>query len=141
MPPSSAPEAHAEHRAEASAATGWSEALGALMSSRLALMHLESCTAARQAGQLAACIAAAAIALICAWALLVAGGIAALAAATAWPWYWLALAAAVAHALAAGYCLLRARTSYSPVFPVTRAEFIKDREWLATLKSPRKSNN
>jgi len=141
MPPPSAPDAPAEHRAEASAATGWSDALGALISSRLALMQLESSAAARMAGQLAARIAAAALALICAWALLLTGGIAALAAATSCPWYWLALVAAVGHALGAGLCLQLARAGYRPAFPVTRAEFIKDREWLATLKSPRKSNN
>jgi len=112
-----------------------------LISSRLALIQLESSAAARQTCQLVACIAAAALALIAAWALLIAGGIAALAAATAWPWYSLALAAAGAHALAAGICLRLARADSRPVFPCTRAEFIKDREWLATLKTPRKSNN
>ena len=39
----------AEQRAEASAASSWSEALGVLISSRLALIQLESSAAARQA--------------------------------------------------------------------------------------------
>ena len=76
-----------------------------------------------------------------AWALLLAGGIAALAAATRWPWHWFALAAAAAHALAAAIGFYLARSAARPAFPITRAEFHKDREWLDTLKSPRKSNN
>jgi len=137
MASANAPDAPTEPR---SAATGWSEALGVLLRSRLALIQLEASSAARQAGQLAARIAAAAIALVAAWALLVAGCIGALAAATSWPWYWLALAAAGAHALAAGLCLLLVKAVTTPAFPVTYAEFLKDREWLATLKTPRKSN-
>ncbi len=138
MAPFPTPDAPAEPRTEVP--VGWSEALLALLSSRLALIQLESKTAARQASQLAALIALAALAIISAWALLLAGGIAALASITAWPWHWLALAAAAAHALAAGICLRRARTASRPAFPITRAEFLKDREWIATLKAPRKSN-
>jgi len=134
------PDASAEHRAQASAPAGWSEALGALVGSRIALIQLESQVAARQAGELVALIAAAALAAIFAWALLLAGTIAALAAVTAWPWHWLALAAAVLHALVAVIALRRARSAARPAFPITRAEFHKDREWLNTLKTPRKSN-
>jgi len=134
------PDASAEHRARASAAGGWSESLGALVGCRIALIQLESQVAARQAGQLIALIAAAALATIFAWALLLAGAIAAIAAVTGWPWYWLALVAAVLHALAAVIALRRARLAARPAFPITRAEFQKDREWLNTLKTPRKSN-
>lgn len=131
-------DASAEHRAAASA--GWSEALGALLSARIALIQLESKAAVGQAGELFARVATAALAAIFAWALLMAGGIAALAAATGWPWYWIALVAAAVHALAAVLSLGRAKAACRPAFPVTRAEFHKDHEWLDTLKTPRKSN-
>jgi len=134
------PDASAQHRAQASAPEGWSEALGALLGSRIALIQLESKVAAREAGELVALVAAVALATLFAWALLLAGGIAALAAATAWPWHWIALAAAVVHVVAAAIGLRRARAAARPAFPITRAEFHKDREWLDTLKTPRKSN-
>ena len=134
------PDASAQHRAQASAPAGWSEALGALVGARIALIELESKVAARQASELVALLAGVALATFFAWALLLAGGIAALAAATAWPWHRIALAAAILHVLAAGIGLHRAKAAARPAFPITRAEFHKDREWLDTLKTPRKSN-
>ena len=127
--------------AGASAPAGWGEALGLLISARIGLLQLESRAAARQAGESVASVVAALLAVIFAWALALAGGIAALAAATSWPWYWLALAAALLHVLAAAICLRLARSPRAPTFPITRAEFHKDREWLATLKTPPKSND
>jgi uncharacterized membrane protein YqjE len=137
---SSAPPAAAEQQ-QAASPPGWSEALATLLSARLTLIQLESQAAGRQAATLAAALAAAALAAVFAWALALAGGIAAVAAASAWPWHWLALAAAVLHALGAVLCLRVARAARPPLFPITRAEFHKDREWLATLKTPRKSND
>jgi len=129
-------------RPAASTPAGWGEALGLLISSRIGLIRLESTAAARQFGKCAAALAAAALAVMFAWALMLAGGIAALAANTSWPWHWIALAAALLHALAAAICLWVAnRSSLSTPFPITRAEFHKDREWLDTLKTPSKSNN
>ena len=141
MDPSTPPDASDGYRSTVPLPAGWSEALGALVSARLALIQIESTAAARQAGRLAGTLAAGALAAFFAWALVLAGGIAALAAATAWPWHWIALAAAAMHALAAAICLLHARSAASPAFPITRAEFQKDREWLETLKTPRKSND
>ena len=86
-------------------------------------------------------MAATALAAFFAWALVLAGGIAVLAAATAWPWHWIALVAACLHALAAAICLRYVKVSRLCAFPITRAEFTKDREWLDTLKTPRKSND
>ncbi|MCX6874996.1 MAG: phage holin family protein [Verrucomicrobia bacterium] len=119
----------------------WSEALGDLLGARLALFQLEATTAARQAARGVASLAVAALATIFGWALVLAGGIAALAVATAWPWYWIALVTASLHALVAAVCLLFAKATTAPAFPITRAEFLKDREWLESLKTPRKSND
>jgi uncharacterized membrane protein YqjE len=119
----------------------WREALGTLIGARIALLEFESKAAARQAGKCVANLAAATFAAIFAWALGLAGAIAAFAAATAWPWYWIALAAALLHAIAVVICLQLARATTPSLFPITRAEFQKDREWLVTLKTPRKSND
>jgi hypothetical protein len=119
----------------------WREALSALIGARIALLEFESKAAARQAGKCAAKLLGAILATIFAWALGLAGAIAAFAAASAWPWYWIALAAALLHAIAAVICLLLARASTLSPFPITRAEFQKDREWLVTLNTPRKSND
>ncbi|MEI6654820.1 MAG: phage holin family protein [Verrucomicrobiota bacterium] len=127
--------------APAAAPGTWSEALGNLIHARLCLLQLELGGAARQIGKSVLLLGSAALAVIFAWALGLAGGIAALAAATAWSWHWIALAAALVHLLAAATCLQLAKASSPPTFPVTRAEFQKDCEWLNTLKSPRKSND
>ena len=60
---------------------------------------------------------------------------------TGWPWHWIAIAASGA---APGAALLLARTARkpgAPVFPVTRAEFQKDREWIENFQKTRKSND
>ncbi|MEI6676649.1 MAG: phage holin family protein, partial [Verrucomicrobiota bacterium] len=114
---------------------------GNLIHARLCLLQLELGGAARQIGKSVLLLSCAALAMIFAWALGLAGGIAALAAATAWPWHWLALAAALVHLLAAALCLRLAKASDSPALPITRAEFQKDCEWLNTLKTPRKSTD
>ena len=119
----------------------WNEALSGLLSTRISLIQLELRSAARQAGKHVLLFAVAACAMIFAWALGLAGGIAALAAATSWPWHWIALVAAFLHALVAVICLWLAKATPPPALPVTRAEFQKDCEWLNTLKTPRKSND
>jgi uncharacterized membrane protein YqjE len=116
----------------------WQQALVELVRSRVALIRLESQGAVRQGVRTAAAGVVAALALGFAWALLLVGGIGALAMAAHWPWYWIALAAALLHVGAAGLCAVLLRAAKAPTFPVTRNEFQKDREWLQNLKSPRK---
>jgi uncharacterized membrane protein YqjE len=115
----------------------WHEALVALISCRIALIQHESQAAVRQGARSVIGLLLAAVAALFAWALLVTGGIGALVAATGWPWYWLAAGMAVVHGLLAGGCLLFVKSSWIPVFPFTRNEFRKDRQWLHALKSPR----
>jgi uncharacterized membrane protein YqjE len=116
----------------------WHEALAGLISCRIALIRFESQAAVRQGARSLIGLMLAAVAGLFAWALLVTGGIGALVAATGWPWYWLAGGLAVVHGLLAGGCLLFVKSSQIPVFPITRNEFQKDRQWLQALKSPRK---
>jgi uncharacterized membrane protein YqjE len=141
MDSTTAPGVRGSHPALAAAPPTWREALGTLVAARIALLEFESKAAARQAGKCLAKLAAAAFATFFAWALGLAGGIAACAAATSWPWYWIALVAAALHGIAASIWLQLAKSVSPAAFPMTRAEFQKDREWLETLKSPRKSND
>ena len=76
-----------------------------------------------------------------AWALLIAGGIACLARIAGWPWPLIAIACAILH-LAGAFALAKvARSKIPTAFPVTRAEFLKDREWIETLQPTKKSND
>jgi uncharacterized membrane protein YqjE len=131
--------------ADAQGASGpqakWYEALVGLVGSRISLIRLESTSAARLTASYLALILVGALATCFTWALLLVAGIAILATLTCVSWPWIALAAAVCHALVAVICWQLARRSTAPVFPLTRAEFQKDCEWLNPLKTPRKSND
>lgn len=70
-----------------------------------------------------------------AWALLVAGGVAAVAWLSGWRWPWVALAAGLLHALAAALLLRPLRAAAPVAFPFTREEFKKDFEWIKSLRS------
>lgn len=119
----------------------WSEALIALISSRVALIQLEARDAARQRTRRVAAVIVATLCLFFTWALLLAGGIAAIASASGWPWHWLALGAAALHLFLA-VLLLNAGSSKpgAQAFPLTRAEFRKDREWIENFQKKPKSN-
>jgi len=120
--------------------SNWGEALAALISSRIALIELESKEAARGGARRAASIIAAIICMFFTWALLLAGGIAAVSASTGWPWYWVAFSCAIVHFVAAIIFFKTAKRSAQSTFPVTRSEFQQDREWIKNLQKPRKSN-
>lgn len=136
------PEADADtHRAGGPAQpSNWGEALMGLVSSRIALIELECKEAARGGARRALSIVAAIICVFFTWALLLAGGIAAIAASTGWVWYWVAIAGAAIHLVAAIIVFNRAKPSGQSAFPVTRSEFQKDREWIENLQKTRKSN-
>ncbi|HSP43027.1 MAG TPA: phage holin family protein [Luteolibacter sp.] len=119
---------------------GWLDSVALLVASRIALIQFEARASARHAALRVAKIAAAALCLLFAWILLVAGGIGLLAAATGWPWHWLAIITAVIH-LIATFALLARHKPGEPAFPLTRAEFEKDRQWLETLKKKNASGN
>lgn len=119
----------------------WREALLTLISTRVALIELESADAAKDGMRRFFLLASCILCGIFTWALLLAGGIAALAHTTAWPWYWIALAAAAIHLVAAFYLGNAAKSKRSPVFPITRAEFKKDREWIENFQKTPKSSD
>lgn len=73
--------------------------------------------------------------LIGAWALTMAGAVGGIASATDWEWFHAAFAAAGFHLCFALIALLVAKAKKSVIFPVTRAEFEKDRKWLNQQKN------
>ena len=135
---------HHPHRtaaaAEPSGPMGFLDAIAALIATRIALIQLEARATARKTAIRVLCVILAALCLLFAWLLLVAGLIGALVIATGWPWHWLAIAAALMH-LVAALALLVHRQPSEPPFPLTRAEFEKDRQWLENLKKKNASGN
>lgn len=115
----------------------WTAALAALVSARIELLRHESRDAARHWGKSASLFAVAALAAFVGWLALVAGGVAAVTALAGWPWYLTTLAAAAIHFGVATACVLVALKTKPPTFPLTRNEFIQDREWLKKVANPR----
>jgi threonine/homoserine/homoserine lactone efflux protein len=112
-----------------------------LIASRIALIQLEARDTARQRARRVLSVIVAAMCLFFTWALLLAGGIAAVSSASGWPWYWLAIGAAALHLLLALLLLSGGSSNPAvPVFPLTRAEFQKDREWIENFQKKPKSN-
>ena len=120
---------------EASQPPGWIDNLATLVASRVELIQIEARDSARHTAAKAIRVVAAALCVLFAWLLLVAGGIGAIAALAGWPWHWLAIGAAVFHMIAAIALMSQNKTSPKSSFPLTRAEFQKDRIWLESLKN------
>ncbi len=113
----------------------------ALIASRVTLIQLESKEAATAGAQRGIYLIAAICAVFFAWALLIAGLVAILSEAIEKPWSWVAIGFAILHLLA-GFILVKlAKPSGAPAFPITRAEFQKDREWIENFKQNQKSND
>lgn len=126
------PENHPE-----AAPANWHEAVSDLIASRVELIRLESLAAGRAASRKAVLAVVLAVAALFAWALLMAGGIALLAATSNIAWPWLALAVSALHLLVALIAAAKLRRPDPTPFPVTRAEFQRDREWLKNLHQPK----
>ncbi len=121
--------------------SNWREAILSLIASRVALIQLEFKDAAADGVRRFIRVIAVVGCVLFSWALLLAGGIAAISHATGWPWYWIAMAAAAAHLQAAVIFAQSAKTQGRPSFPVTRSEFQKDREWLENFQKTQKFND
>jgi len=119
----------------------WCEALMALIASRIELIQFEAQSAVTQRMCRMLGILVAAICLFFTWALVLAGGIAAIASVSGWSWYGLAFIAAALHLFIAASLIMAGRSKQSsPAFPLTRAEFQKDREWIENLQKKPRSN-
>lgn len=115
--------------------SNWREAIPALISSRISLIQIEGKEAARSGIKSVIFVVIAVLCGFFAWATLLAGLIAFGAEAFDWPWSFVAIFAGLLHLLI-GLILLRLVQSRKvPTFPITRAEFQKDREWLHQLNN------
>lgn len=121
--------------------SNWREALLALIAARLTLIELESRDAGKQTARRISLISAAGGCALFAWALLLVGGISLISESANWPWDRVAISVAALHLLAAIALFRAAKTPTEPTFPVTRAEFKKDREWIEKFQKPSKSND
>ena len=140
--PPSAGEFTAPESAEASAPfANWRVALMDLVAARLSLIQMESKDATRETTRRVALIAVASAAIFFAWALLLAGGVSLLSQSTGWPWSLIAIGLAALHLLIGFILSQSAKPSGSASFPVTRAEFQKDREWIENFNRNKKSND
>ena len=102
--------------------------------------QLESKELSEQAARRASFIAAACACTFFAWALILIGGISMLSNFTGWRWDAVALALATIHLLVGIMFAKSAKQSGNTAFPVTRAEFQKDREWIENFSKDKKSN-
>jgi uncharacterized membrane protein YqjE len=118
----------------------WKKALAGLISSRLSLIRLESHEVTGTLVKRLVCLVVVAICALFAWCLILAGGISLIAHAAGWRWDWVALGAAALHLVVAGICVIVAKGGGATAFPVTKAEFKKDLEWLQTFPTNKKSN-
>ena len=105
------------------------------VSARVELLALE----AREAGQYAAkrgiMVGVIAGCAMTAWLAGVAGLIGLVAAVGKFPWHYAALGAALLHLIVAGIVVALLRRPSSPMFSISKAELLKDREWLLNLKN------
>lgn len=112
----------------------WQEALINLVAARLGLIKIEAAEAgAHVAKRLVAAVLAGVLGLFL-WALILAGSIGLLAYFAIWHWFWITLAVAGLHAVVIFFLLMVARKTSPTAFPITRAEFEKDHQWIENLK-------
>ena len=119
----------------------WWTALADLLSARVSLVQLELKQAASSGIKRIIFFAVAAVLLLCAWIILIAGAIGAISDQAGFAWYWVTLAAGAIHLLIAGLLVLAAKRPGDPTFEHTKEEFKKDRQWLANFQSQNKSND
>ena len=117
-------------------------ALADFFESRFALVAQESKAAAVHVLILAGCLIFALLLCALGYIFLITGVVVGLAHLAGISWPWIALAAAAVHFIIALLLILVARSRITkPVFPNTRAELKKDREWLKNLDTTNQSTS
>ena len=108
--------------------------LARFFESRISLVASESKAALGHLLVLVGCLLGAGLLFACGYVFLLVSGIAAIAHALNLSWISIALAIAVLHFVLAFVCVLIVRSRIAkPVFPESRVELKKDREWLKNL--------
>lgn len=117
-------------------------ALADFFESRFALVAQESKAAAVHVLILAGCLIFALLLCALGYIFLITGVVVGLAHLAGISWPWIALAAAAVHFIIALLLILVAHSRITkPVFPNTRAELKKDREWLKNLDTTNQSTS
>lgn len=114
-------------------ADSWPAALAALASARIAIISAESRNAV---GSILSKIVWAAVAALCAlfaWITLLAGLIGFVPQITALDWFHVAFILAGIHLLIILIAVILLKKKSPPVFEVTKAEFMKDKQWLSSV--------
>jgi hypothetical protein len=124
-----------------SSSVNWRVAFMELIASRIAIIQLESKEAASDFTRRAILLTAAAGCIFATWALSLAGGITWIAQVTQCHWSRVALAAALIHFLAAAILTRKATRPIATAFMATRNEFLKDRKWIETFQTSKKSSD
>lgn len=127
--------------AQVPATAGWRASILTLVASRIELIQIELRQALKDRSRALTALVAGILCAFFTWALLLAGGIAALAETLGCPWHFLALLAAGLHLLATLVLFKSAKAPQAEAFPVTRSEFQKDREWIESLQKTPESRN
>lgn len=112
-----------------------------LIAARLTLIQLESQDAAQAAGRRSILIATACACGFFTWGLLLVSGISIISRTTGWPWDWVATGLAALHLLVGIILAQSAKSSGKPAFPITRAEFQKDRKWIENFNKTKRSSD
>lgn len=114
----------------------WQSALAEFVSSRVALIQLESKDAVRMIAQKSRYSAMLVAFSLLAWFFFVAGLIGCLHHWTRAPWWAYAMGFGLVHALLAWRIANLLKRPQPPPFPLTCQEFHKDRLWMQSLKTP-----
>jgi len=125
---------HSEALADTELPEDWKAALASLASARLEMIRIEAKPASAAAACRIGLLLGGFFGFLCAWVLVLIASVGAIAASTSWEWYHVAYALAGAHFLIGLILMLIMKAGKKVCFPVTRAEFRKDREWLNRLK-------
>lgn len=121
---------------ESAAGTDWQSTIAEFAATRIELIRIESQDAARTAAQKTREAVLLVGAGLLGWLCFLAGLIGAMQHFTCWPWWGIALGLGVIHLMIALRFAALLKRPGAPAFPLTRAEFHKDRLWMQSLKKP-----
>lgn len=119
----------------------WISAVMELLATRVSLMEIEGREAAKSSAKKLVLIIAATIAGSLTWVLLVAALIGLVSHFSKMEWFWVTGITALLHGIGAVLMLRNAKPTGTSSFPLTRAEFAKDRLWIESLSQTPKSGD
>ncbi len=112
-----------------------------LLAARLDLIQIESKDFASELTRRGSWLLAASGCALFTWALVLVSGISIISQKLACPWDRIALGVAALHLLLGLFFARLAKPKSADTYPITRAEFKKDREWIENFQKTKKSND